>query len=268
MPLRLWLYGLLNRYRQRGALEHPYLLPYARYGYWGKYPFGWAIPGREVYPSMTRYRPRLIVTQSDAHHEHILAATVQGQSPWPIVWTRRILQMPQLEESTALDLLRLLLEVGAISGLFKKLYQEGLKVFYAIASDAAILYPEGVSLLCSASARLLVRPPEEALLWDSAPSLEYAAHHGRYVRQASTRRQRYYQDRYRKGALRRVVAQEHTGLLSTDERESIEGRFAKMAQADDPNILTCTSTLEMGIDIGALSSTMLCSIPPHTANYL
>jgi DEAD/DEAH box helicase domain-containing protein len=81
IPLRLWLYGLLHRYRQRGALEHPYLLPYARYGYWGKYPFGRAIPGREVYPSMTRYRPRLIVTQSDAHHEHILAATAQGQSP-------------------------------------------------------------------------------------------------------------------------------------------------------------------------------------------
>jgi DEAD/DEAH box helicase domain-containing protein len=268
IPFRLWLYGLLHRYRQRGALEHPYLLPYARYGYWGKYPFGRAIPGREVYPSMTRYRPRLIVTQSDAHHEHILAATAQGQSPWPIVWTRRALQMPQLEESTALDLLRLLLDVGTLGGLFKKLHQEGLKVFYAIASDAAILHVEGVSLLCSASERLLVRPPQEALLWDAAPSLEYAAHHGRYVRQASTRRQHYYQDRYRKGALRRVVAQEHTGLLSTDERESIEGRFAKIAQADDPNILTCTSTLEMGIDIGDLSSTMLCSIPPHTANYL
>jgi hypothetical protein len=123
---------------------------------------------------MTRYRPRLIVTQSDAHHEHILAAAAQGQSPWPIVWTRRALQMPQLEEATALDLLRLLLEVGAVSGLFKKLHQEGLKVFYAIASDAAILYSEGVSLLCSVSERLLVRPPQEALLWDSAPSLEYA----------------------------------------------------------------------------------------------
>ena len=102
-----------------------------------------------------------------------------------------------------------------------------------LAFDAAILYPKGVSLLCSASERLLVRPPQEALM-GTAPSLEYAAHHGRYVRQASTRRQRYYQDRYHKGALRRVVAQEHTGLLSTDERESIEGRFAKTAQADDP----------------------------------
>ena len=30
-----------------------------------------------------------------------------------------------------------------------------------------------------------------------------------------------------------------------------------------PTCLTCTSTLEMGIDIGDLSSTMLCSMPPQ-----
>ncbi len=33
-------------------------------------------------------------------------------------------------------------------------------------------------------------------------------------------------------------------------------------------MLTATSTLEMGIDIGDLSTTMLCSIPPSTASYL
>jgi DEAD/DEAH box helicase domain-containing protein len=65
-----------------------------------------------------------------------------------------------------------------------------------------------------------------------------------------------------------VVAQEHTGLLSTDERETLEERFAKTVHAYDPNVLTCTSTLEMGIDIGDLSSTMLCSMPLNTANYL
>jgi DEAD/DEAH box helicase domain-containing protein len=266
--LRLWLYGVLHRYRQRGALEHPYLHPYARHGYWGKYPFGRALPGREAYPPMTRYRPRLIVTQPHDRHEHILAATLTGQTPWPIVWTRRALGMPQLEEASILDLLRHLLDAGAVAGLFTKLHQDGSRAFYAIAAGAAILYPEGLPLVCSASERLLVRPQAEALLWEGAPSLEYAAHRGRYVRQAYTRRQQYYQDRYRKGALRRVVAQEHTGLLSTEERENIEGRFAKTAHADDPNVLTCTSTLEMGIDIGDLSSTMLCSIPPNTANYL
>ena len=35
-----------------------------------------------------------------------------------------------------------------------------------------------------------------------------------------------------------------------------------------PNLLTCTPTLEMGIDVGDLSSTMVCSVPPTATNYL
>jgi DEAD/DEAH box helicase domain-containing protein len=38
-----------------------------------------------------------------------------------------------------------------------------------------------------------------------------------YHREEFTKRQIYYQNRYRKGALRRVVANEHTGLLATEE---------------------------------------------------
>jgi DEAD/DEAH box helicase domain-containing protein len=98
--------------------------------------------------------------------------------------------------------------------------------------------------------------------------MDYYAETGRYHIDSFSKRQRYYQDRYKKGALRRVVASEHTGLLATREREDLERNFAAMQHADDPNILTCTSTLEMGIDIGDLSSTMLCSVPPNTASYL
>jgi DEAD/DEAH box helicase domain-containing protein len=110
--LRLWLYGLLQRYRERGALEHSYRYPYARQGFWGKYPFGRAIPGREVYPPMTRYQPRLLVTQPHERHEHILSPTRQGQAPWPIVWARRALQMPQAEETSLLNLIHHLLQWG------------------------------------------------------------------------------------------------------------------------------------------------------------
>ena len=114
----------------------------------------------------------------------------------------------------------------------------------------------------------MVRPELEAEFWKNAPSMEYYATKGRYVIREFDARQRYYQDRYNKGALRRVVAEEHTGLLATEEREKVERCFKQSEHADDPNVLTCTSTLEMGIDIGDLSSTMLCSIPPTTASYL
>ena len=34
------------------------------------------------------------------------------------------------------------------------------------------------------------------------------------------------------------------------------------------NLLTATPTLEMGIDIGDLSATVACSVPPTATNYL
>lgn len=266
--LRLWIHGLLHRYRERGALFHPYLNHLARANHWGKYPFGRTIEGRETYPPAGRYRPRLLVTQGQAGHEHILAPSRGAQPPWHLIWSYRALKGITSVESTFLDLIHAFLEAGSASGLLVKLHQDGSKEYYALSSSAAILYSDGVYLICSESERSIVRPHREAELWEGAPSLEYYSRHGRYQRSEYTPRQRYYQDRYRKGALRRVVANEHTGLLATKEREKLESTFAKNVHADDTNILTCTSTLEMGIDIGDLSSTMLCAIPPTTASYL
>jgi DEAD/DEAH box helicase domain-containing protein len=266
--LRLWIYGFLHRARIRGALEHPYLMDYARYNFWGKYPFGRTIPGRETYPPAGHYKPALMVTQSHRGHDHMLAPTTRRNSPWHIVWARRALKQKHANEISLLDLINALLEGGTEAGLFKKLHQDGAKRFYAIAAEAAVLYADRAHFVCSQSEKSLVRPPSEAALWEGAPSLEYYANEGVYAAAEYTQRQLYYQDRYRKGALRRVVAREHTGLLATEERELLERAFAHNEHTDDPNVLTCTSTLEMGIDIGDLSSTMLCSIPPNTASYL
>jgi len=259
---------LLYRYRQRGAVGHPYLVSYARQSYWGKYPFGRVIAGREIYPPASRYKPKLLVTKRETGHEFILAEPRSGRLPWHIVWSYRALSKPMVPESSILDLLQKFLQVGNEAGLLTRFHQDGPKEYYAIAADACILYSDGVYLACDESGRTIFRPPVEAKLWQNAPSLEFSADKGCYHLEHFTPRQQYYQDRYKKGALRRVVAQEHTGLLATDEREALEKSFATMQHADDPNILTCTSTLEMGIDIGDLSSTMLCSVPPTTASYL
>ncbi len=266
--LRLWLYGFLHRFRLKGALDHPYLVPLAKTAYWGKSRRGAAPPEREVYPPAGRFRPRLIVTQTTKGHECVLTPTKGSQAPWHLVWSRRVLPMTSADETSYLDLIAALLEVGTENGLFRELHLDGTKRYYAIAADAARLVSDAVTLKCSQTDRLLVRPSAESQLWLGAPSVEYYGHQGRYEAIGSTSRQRYYQKRYRKGVLRRVVAQEHTGLLETSERETLEKRFKSARVADDPNVLTCTSTLEMGIDIGDLSSTMLCSIPPNTANYL
>lgn len=77
----------------------------------------------------------------------------------------------------------------------------------------------------------------------------------------------YYRQLYQKGQVRRVVAHEHTGMLSRPDREELERRFIHSNSYCHPNLISATSTLEMGINIGDLSSVILCSIPPNSANF-
>ncbi len=78
----------------------------------------------------------------------------------------------------------------------------------------------------------------------------------------------YYRRIFKRGRIHRVFAAEHTGLLAREDREALETSFKRGQEPDAPNLLTCTPTLEMGIDIGDLSAVMLCSVPPLPANYV
>ncbi|MFN2199309.1 MAG: DEAD/DEAH box helicase, partial [Anaerolineales bacterium] len=81
----------------------------------------------------------------------------------------------------------------------------------------------------------------------------------------------YYAHLYRHGDIQRLFPREHTGLLTREEREPLETLFKTKKQDAKswyPNLLSCTPTLEMGIDIGDLSSVLLCSVPPEQAAYL
>ena len=67
---------------------------------------------------------------------------------------------------------------------------------------------------------------------------------------------------------RKLAPHEHTGLLQRKDREQVEQSFIYGKEPWDVNLLSATPTLEMGIDIGALSTVFLLSVPPSQANYL
>jgi hypothetical protein len=73
-----------------------------------------------------------------------------------------------------------------------------------------------------------------------------------------------------------LCAVEHSAQLTGDPDESAfnkveeyELRFQDIALNGEPpiDVLSCTTTMEVGIDIGALSGVALRNVPPHVANY-
>ncbi|SFK86004.1 DEAD/DEAH box helicase [Geodermatophilus ruber] len=67
------------------------------------------------------------------------------------------------------------------------------------------------------------------------------------------------------GSAMRIEAFEHTGSLDGDQRKTIETRFKN--PKDDLNVLVCTPTMELGVDIGSLSAVYMRNVPPSPANY-
>lgn len=80
---------------------------------------------------------------------------------------------------------------------------------------------------------------------------------------AAMRRRNHYLASYEEDNHVTVRAREHTASLSTDLRESIEKDFSE----GRINVLSCTTTMEMGVDLGDLEAVINLNVPPGIANY-
>lgn len=79
---------------------------------------------------------------------------------------------------------------------------------------------------------------------------------------AEMRKRNHYLVRY-EGQPLSGIAREHTAAISTTERSEIEERFRK----GEINLLSCTTTMEMGVDLGELEAVFCRNVPPGIANY-
>src|SRR5690606_38066749 len=131
--ITLWVLGILHRQRERGGLYHPYLGSYAAQRFWGKYPFGKTIAGRETYPPQGKYKPRLMCTQPNKDHDHILAPAKPHQMlPWHLKWARKVMELPGIDDATLVDLVQAFLKTGESTGLLREVHADGEQHFYAI----------------------------------------------------------------------------------------------------------------------------------------
>jgi ATP-dependent helicase YprA (DUF1998 family) len=74
----------------------------------------------------------------------------------------------------------------------------------------------------------------------------------------------HYRALYRQTAPVSLAAREHTAQWTGLEASDIQQRFL----AGEVNVLSCSTTFELGVDVGALSAVLLRNMPPTTANYI
>lgn len=79
---------------------------------------------------------------------------------------------------------------------------------------------------------------------------------------AIAERTNHYLERYR-STPRSAIAREHTAAIGVVERAEIEEKFRR----GEVNLLSCTTTMEMGVDLGDLEAVLCRNVPPGIANY-
>lgn len=73
----------------------------------------------------------------------------------------------------------------------------------------------------------------------------------------------YYRQQYKNKKIERIVIKEHTAQLDRKQAKQYQIDFVNKTI----NILSCSTTFEMGIDIGSLETVFMRNIPPTPANY-
>jgi DEAD/DEAH box helicase domain-containing protein len=254
--------GLLYRLRVRGALFHPYLKRYAEercstyFVSKRRNPWGRAFAGGR--------RPRYLSSEvSPGDHDGFRAETTPRS--WMRDWLfRTVVWLPM---HSVEDLFRKVLHILEDEEVVTHVELSGGERAYALNPANLELTPDPARLECPNCGNTIAVDRDEAESWVGCrcPSYKCAGFLTRSEREV----QAYYRRIYASERLYRIRSREHSGILSRESREKVERAFKMVPPgAISPNLLVCTPTMEMGIDVGDLSAVMACSVPPTTANYL
>ncbi|MFC5214728.1 DEAD/DEAH box helicase [Streptomyces coerulescens] len=279
--------GLLERIRLRGGVRHRWLEPWmrdagvTRFKVWGGRP-----DGMPAFPDGVP-APRFLL---DAPKEKSTFDAATGRLGWYQDWTRRCLG---LDGAGANEYLRRLLPVLAEEHVLAvRAAQDRTTKVYGLQPghvEVRLLDDTSVNkafVSCPDCGWEQVVLPERRTRWYGHPcpryrcqgvlrppqddvSVSVTSTSGSF---GGSRERDYVGDYYRRlyltGGTFRVVTAEHTGMLTRPQRERVERTFRDGTHYTDPNVLSCTPTLELGIDIGDLSAVLLGSLPKGPANYV
>lgn len=266
-----WVRGVLERMRTRGAIQHRWLNQYLNSD--GN---RWHINGgrlrSEGMPAFPARRPTPAFPRvggaAPTRGRDTLDPVTPAQS-WYATWTHKVLRVsPSDGGRLATRLFARLASVGVIESI----RSESGSDIYMLSPDSILVTPVSEAELADIRLRCDVcRDPvhgdaETIAELNGAPCTVVRCPGKLAIAPVSDN---YYRSLYQSRDMRRVVAREHTSLLEARTRLEYENGFKN--DADDPgapNVLVATPTLEMGIDIGDLSTVMLSSLPRRVASFL
>ncbi|MFD5699108.1 DEAD/DEAH box helicase [Streptomyces lasiicapitis] len=278
--------GLLEHVRQIGGIHHRWLDPFINE------------EGRSRHPHLTTLRapgmpafgrnsaaPAFVLVGARSGSGRTDFERVDTRDSWYVDFTQRCLDLDRETAGAYLaDLFRELSRDG-IGALARRRTnqadkQQGHGVYGLTPGHIRVrpLDDEQTAwavLTCPECGWTQTVPPERASVWQGTrcPLKRCEGALARPSKEAGGRAARnytsdYYRRLYREAEPYSVVAAEHTGVLKRREREEVEKGFRRGVQHTDPNVLSCTPTLELGIDIGQLEAVILASLPPSTAGYV
>ena len=73
-----------------------------------------------------------------------------------------------------------------------------------------------------------------------------------------------YRDNYLRGKPIPMRVEEHTAQWTSQKAAEIQNKFIR----GEVNVLSCSTTFELGVDVGDLQAVILRNVPPTTANYV
>jgi len=254
---RAFLLGMLWRLRSQGAFYHSFLDAYIKEG-GNEFLLNTKMPFMPGFGRASRPPSFLSMESGGRSFEGLVR-----NGSWYQNWFYKTLAAGECFMATAeyRQAYELTLAHLEREGVLRQFSSKG-KPVWGLDPGRWICTTAVTELVCDTCGHRVQAPADQADVWTALPCLRPACP-GTYSADPLPKpHSRYGQDRPR-----RLVPAEHSALLDTDQRQWVENSFINGDRPWDVNLLSATPTLEMGIDIGSLSTVLLASVPPGQANY-
>lgn len=224
---------------------------------------------RHIYPNYSRTARKPLLPSLQGRDGFAALTDAGSSARWYPLWVRKCLQGGgALQGDMLADFYTLVFRYLDQHELASRLEGAKGRAAWALQPARVQVSLEAERLECSHCHRDTHVHPAQSSLWAGMPCLNAGCRGtlqtvSRHASTASVLRAQLLH-----GHLRRVNARDHTSMLEPARRRRIERQFIQGRHAWYPNVLSTTPTLELGVDIGALSSVLLYSMPPSPANYV